>query len=230
MWYQGLFFWQIIYPLPPTRLHKVFKVIFFLRIWSTWLGNINLSDDHFITNNAYLCIELNGHMTTNLIHIVVEAFPPDSGEATRGMAGPDPPLFMKTNFVNLNPMKNCLGRGGLGSKYLKNLHLQSFNLYQKRKSRPIYGIKHNSKCIPPDPPYVPHAFGAALLIPTSLLVLLWPHRCLLSAFKCGWMDVKNVNRISSSMINEANLKQSKAHLLHLRQTVYFVLEAPFSQS
>ena len=63
------------------RLYKIWKVIiFFLRIWRTWLCKNSLTEgDHFITNNAYLCIELNGHMFTNLVYNVVNGtFPPEA--------------------------------------------------------------------------------------------------------------------------------------------------------
>lgn len=53
---------------PLDRLYKIWKAIFFRRIWRKWLSMTE--NDHFITNNAYLCIQLNGHMLTNLVHNV----------------------------------------------------------------------------------------------------------------------------------------------------------------
>lgn len=65
---------------PLRRLYLLWKSIFFRRIWRVWLSNQGLSEnDHFITSNAYLCIEINGHMLANLILNVVKGkFPPES--------------------------------------------------------------------------------------------------------------------------------------------------------
>ncbi len=65
-------------PLSPLkRLYLIWKVIYFVRIWKTWLTQNGLGEaDHFITNNAYLCIELNGHMLTNLVfNVIMKIFP-----------------------------------------------------------------------------------------------------------------------------------------------------------
>ena len=54
---------------PATRLYLIWKVVFFMRIWRTWLECNELSEsDHFITNNAYVYIELNAHMLLNLVY------------------------------------------------------------------------------------------------------------------------------------------------------------------
>ena len=65
---------------PIKRLYLVWKAIFFLRMWRTWLTERGLPEgDHFITNNAYTCIELNGHMLLNLVHnVAVGLFPKES--------------------------------------------------------------------------------------------------------------------------------------------------------
>ena len=62
---------------PATRLYLIWKVVFFMRIWRTWLECNELSEsDHFITNNAYVCIELNAHMLLNLVYnVATKAFP-----------------------------------------------------------------------------------------------------------------------------------------------------------
>ena len=44
----------------------MWKSIFILRIWRTWLDeNDYAASEHFITSNAYTCTELNGHMLVN---------------------------------------------------------------------------------------------------------------------------------------------------------------------
>ena len=60
--------------LPPLkRLYLMWKTIFFLRIWRCWLSEMGLTEnDYFVTNNAYLCVELNGHMMTNLVYNVIQ--------------------------------------------------------------------------------------------------------------------------------------------------------------
>ena len=60
--------------LPPLkRLYLMWKTIFFLRIWRCWLSEKGLTEkDYFVTNNAYLCVELNGHMMTNLVYNVIQ--------------------------------------------------------------------------------------------------------------------------------------------------------------
>lgn len=65
---------------PLARLYLIWKAIFFLQIWRSWLASNGYSeDDHFITSNAYTCIELNGHMIANLVYNVAQgSFPPES--------------------------------------------------------------------------------------------------------------------------------------------------------
>ena len=62
---------------PATRLYLIWKVVFFMRIWRTWLECNELSEsDHFITNNAYVYIELNAHMLLNLVYnVATKTFP-----------------------------------------------------------------------------------------------------------------------------------------------------------
>ncbi len=57
---------------PVERLNLIWKTIFFLRIWRLWLRENEYSEqDHYITQNAYICTELNGHMLVNIIHNVI---------------------------------------------------------------------------------------------------------------------------------------------------------------
>ncbi|GAB0097926.1 hypothetical protein DMENIID0001_136110 [Sergentomyia squamirostris] len=53
---------------PKMRLYKLWKSIFILRTWRNFvLRNKNLSCHNFITSNANLCIEINGHSLVNLM-------------------------------------------------------------------------------------------------------------------------------------------------------------------
>ena len=66
-----------------SPLHRIFlmwKSIFILRIWRTWLDeNGYAQSEHFITPNAYTCIEVNGHMLVNIVLRVVNgSLPPES--------------------------------------------------------------------------------------------------------------------------------------------------------
>lgn len=48
---------------PVTRIEKIWYAVFFLRYWRQWIllcPQYTLKDN-FITNNAYICIELNAH-------------------------------------------------------------------------------------------------------------------------------------------------------------------------
>ena len=65
---------------PLCRLTKMWKSVFFFRIWRYWLKTNDCKEDsYFITNNAYLCAELNAHMLLNLvINVVQEIFPPEA--------------------------------------------------------------------------------------------------------------------------------------------------------
>ena len=48
---------------------------FFCRIWGSWLSaNKDDLNEHFITDNAYTCIELNAHMLLNLLVNVIHGF------------------------------------------------------------------------------------------------------------------------------------------------------------
>ena len=62
---------------PVARLYLIWKVVLFMKIWRTWLECNELSEsDHFIKNNAYVCIELHAHMLLNLVYnILTKAFP-----------------------------------------------------------------------------------------------------------------------------------------------------------
>ena len=65
---------------PIKRLSLMWEVVFFLRIWRLWLYNNGYSEaDHFITQNAYICIELNSHLVVNVICNVINGhFPKES--------------------------------------------------------------------------------------------------------------------------------------------------------
>ncbi len=65
---------------PLRRLYLIWKSAHFVRIWRCWLEINNLSqNDHFITNNAYLCLELNAHMILNLVYnVIIGVFPKDT--------------------------------------------------------------------------------------------------------------------------------------------------------
>lgn len=67
---------------PLERIERIWESIFFLRIWHSWLIDlVNKTkgrkdytlQDNFITENAYSCIELNGHSLIQLIIIVRES-------------------------------------------------------------------------------------------------------------------------------------------------------------
>ena len=53
--------------------------MFFLRIWRRWLKDNSRSEKyHFVTNNAYVCVEINAHMMLQLIYNVINGvFPPE---------------------------------------------------------------------------------------------------------------------------------------------------------
>lgn len=54
--------------LADDRIFLLWKVVFFLRLWRSALIEENMSlEEHFITPNAYECIEMNAHA---IIHIV----------------------------------------------------------------------------------------------------------------------------------------------------------------
>ena len=57
---------------PIHRIYLMWKTIFILRIWRTWLDENGCSEaEHFITPNAYTCIEINGHLMVNIALRVV---------------------------------------------------------------------------------------------------------------------------------------------------------------
>ena len=65
---------------PINRIFCMWKTIFILRIWRTWLDeNGYTQSEHFITPNAYTCIEVNGHMLVNVVlRVVAGSLPPES--------------------------------------------------------------------------------------------------------------------------------------------------------
>ena len=62
------------------RLLLMWQTIFFMRIWRKWLQENGYSlSDHFITQNVFVCNELNAHFLTNTIYNVIKKiFPPDA--------------------------------------------------------------------------------------------------------------------------------------------------------
>lgn len=54
---------------PLQRVYNIWKAIFFFRIWRSWIKKSNqyTLDENFITENAYSCIELNGHTLVQLL-------------------------------------------------------------------------------------------------------------------------------------------------------------------
>ena len=72
------FFDKSISPL--QRVSFMWRTIFFLRIWRVWLEANGYSEsDHFITQNAYVCAELNGHLLINILYNVInDKFPKET--------------------------------------------------------------------------------------------------------------------------------------------------------
>ena len=62
---------------PIKRIYLMWYTIYFLRIWRTFLLNEGCREsEHFITSNAYLCVELNGHMMINtVVNVIKGIFP-----------------------------------------------------------------------------------------------------------------------------------------------------------
>lgn len=65
---------------PLKRIFLMWQTVFFMRIWRVWLSNNQYSaSDHFVTQNVYICTELNGHMLLNTLYNVIKGiFPLDS--------------------------------------------------------------------------------------------------------------------------------------------------------
>ena len=65
---------------PIMRIFLMWKTIFVLRIWRTWLDeNGYPQSEHFITPNAYTCIGINGHMLVNIaLRVANGLLPPES--------------------------------------------------------------------------------------------------------------------------------------------------------
>ena len=62
---------------PLKRIYLIWYSVYFLRIWRTYLLKEGyIETEHFITQNSYLCIELNGHTILNtVINVVKGIFP-----------------------------------------------------------------------------------------------------------------------------------------------------------
>ena len=57
---------------PSERLLRIWRVVFFLRLWKRWLKeNDHSVKDHFITTNAYVCVEINAHLMLQIISGVI---------------------------------------------------------------------------------------------------------------------------------------------------------------
>lgn len=53
---------------PIERLYRIWNAVFFLRVWRKWLiRNGYNSEENYITQNAYTCIEINAHMLIFII-------------------------------------------------------------------------------------------------------------------------------------------------------------------
>ncbi|KAE8739775.1 hypothetical protein FOCC_FOCC014722 [Frankliniella occidentalis] len=59
---------------PEKRINLIWRWIFFLRLWRHWLKENGYSlQDNFLTSNAYMCIEINGHAILQSIFALREA-------------------------------------------------------------------------------------------------------------------------------------------------------------
>ena len=57
---------------PSTRLLEIWTVVLFCRLWRRWLKDHGRPEkDHFITTNAYVCIEINAHLMLQIISGVI---------------------------------------------------------------------------------------------------------------------------------------------------------------
>ena len=65
---------------PSQRILLAWRSVFFLRIWRVWLKENGIDEkDHFVTNNIYICVELNCHLLLNLVYNVKSGvFPVES--------------------------------------------------------------------------------------------------------------------------------------------------------
>lgn len=62
---------------PIDRISSLWEVVFFLRIWRCWLSENGYSEtEHFLTTNAYTCIELNAHFMLSLVFNVIKGIFP----------------------------------------------------------------------------------------------------------------------------------------------------------
>ena len=57
---------------PIKRVSLLWEVTYFLRIWRHWLNMNDYSvTDHFVTGNAYMCVELNSHLLIGVIYNIL---------------------------------------------------------------------------------------------------------------------------------------------------------------
>lgn len=52
---------------PHERVENLFHVVYFLRAWKKWIASSQYTKNNFITDNAYMCIEVNALNLLNLI-------------------------------------------------------------------------------------------------------------------------------------------------------------------
>ena len=66
---------------PLSRIEKIWYATFFLRYWCQWiLQHSNYTvQNNFITQNAYLCIELNGHVIVLFADSYMRDYPKKDG-------------------------------------------------------------------------------------------------------------------------------------------------------
>ena len=62
---------------PLQRIKMVWYAVFFCRVWRSWLCNNGYAeDDHFLTPNAYTCLELNAHTLVCIVYGVINGLLP----------------------------------------------------------------------------------------------------------------------------------------------------------
>lgn len=98
--------------IPQERIELIFHVVYFLRIWKKWIRSSGYNMKNFITNNAYICIEINAANLLKLIRrfrdeekqelFLTTLF--DSQACERGfrqLRSMNTPNFRKVNFTLL---------------------------------------------------------------------------------------------------------------------------------
>lgn len=144
---------------PLDRINRVWRGIFFLRIWRKFLKNsrsYNLSDN-FITNNTYMCVEINAEILIRLIEnfrdrnlpefFLPALFNSQTCESTfRIFRSMGTTQFTKINFC-LSELIHMIGRIEVQNdiSYCK-LSIDGIELPHKRKSKTtIYQLPTNEE-------------------------------------------------------------------------------------